>query len=327
MSVFVNALAIFGGGILLYAVYEVFAFLMLHFALPASPLRFYKRAGPDPAYALITGASAGIGFGIARELVNQGLGVILLGHLSDELVQAKKTLEKATPGAVVRTIVLNAQTATPAEMENAVRSIEDLQVSILINNVGGNPIQVPPLRELVTYSCADVDAVIDMNSRFMARLTALMIPVLTRKRGNSAERSLIINLSSAGHAGLPWLTLYAATKAFNLALSRSVSRELISSESTQHIDCLAVIPGDVLSQGNSKGVAKGSPTADEYGRCLVRTADNAIKRKMRDMSPYWLHDIQIRILPWLDENTRTVEMVKMVRMKKMTWDEHFVKTR
>jgi 17beta-estradiol 17-dehydrogenase / very-long-chain 3-oxoacyl-CoA reductase len=68
----------------LYAVKCLYSFLTLHLLTSKYPLKNYKRAGSEPTYALITGASAGIGLGIGKALVNQGFGVILLGHLPDE---------------------------------------------------------------------------------------------------------------------------------------------------------------------------------------------------------------------------------------------------
>jgi len=46
----------------------------------------------------------------------------------------------------------------------------------------------------------EVDAHVDLNARFMARLTTLLLPVLTRQ-----DRSLILNLSSPARMGMPWL--------------------------------------------------------------------------------------------------------------------------
>ncbi|KND89420.1 Very-long-chain 3-oxoacyl-CoA reductase [Tolypocladium ophioglossoides CBS 100239] len=326
-SPWVRALAVVGGATLLYAVYVALDFFALHFIKPLRPLNSYKRKGPDPTYALITGASAGIGLGIAQELVKQGFGVILLGHLAYELAQARQALQKATPRASVRILVMDVRTATPTDMAVAVKSFDELHVSILVNNVGGCPIELPPMREMATYSCADVDAVINMNARFMARLTTLMLPILSRRPANPGERSLIINSSSAAHCGVPWLTMYGATKAFNLAFSRGLARELEASFASSHVDCLAIAPGDVLSQGNSRGVARGAPTWDDYGRCVVQTVDGAVQRKMRDVSPYWVHDIENRILPWLDEGTRTTEISKAIAKKKNAWDAYLSKAR
>lgn len=326
MDTLITTLAFIGGITTAYVVYAIYDFISFHFIKPSRPLQSYLHSG-SPSYALITGASAGIGLGIAQELVKHGFGVVLLGHLEEELGEAKKGIERDTPGADVRIVVMDARTATSEEMTQLVTSLEKLNMTILINNVGGNAISLPPLRELATHSPSDVDVVIDMNARFMSRLTTLMLPLLTRPPKHPNNRSLILNFSSAGWVGLPWLTLYGATKAFNLSFSHGLARELASSPATSHVDCLAVIPGEVISQGNRKGVPESAPTWDVYGRYVVSSVDGAVRRGNRDVIPYWQHDLETRILPWLDEGTRTKEIAKVAGWKKKEWDAYYAKDR
>ncbi|ROW11866.1 hypothetical protein VPNG_04961 [Cytospora leucostoma] len=329
-------------------------FLLFHFTTPTQPLEAYRRGdgGPKPTYALITGASAGIGYGIARSLVKHGFGVILLGHKEDELAQAAASLRALVPEdhtrrhhrragqedalRLVRTIVMDAQAATPQEMEDALRTTvtdEDLRVSVLVNNVGSNPIALPAWRGLRTYAPADVDAVIDLNARFMARLTAVMLPVLMRRgagvdehgraSGGTHRRSLILNVSSGGHIGLPWLVVYGATKGFNLSFSRGLARELETDPETRHIDSLCVVPWDVKSQGNTLGVTKGAPDSEAYGKYIVERVDGAVNRGWREMSPYWLHHLQWLLLGWLPERYWKDAMVDKLKIKRDAFNDVF----
>lgn len=340
----VHILACIGTVVCLFVAERAVDFLFFHFSTPAKPLESYRRRGPDPAYALITGASAGIGYGIGQALVRNGFGVILLGHKEAELAEAAARLVAQVPpeystgagvdaGAFVKTIVMDAQTATPQELEDALRATvvdAGLRVSILVNNVGSCPVALPAWREHATYSPEDIDAVIDLNTRFMARLTALMVPVLAHNgAGADAQgasfgthrRSLIINLSSAGNVGLPWMVMYGATKAFNLAFSRGLARELEMSPETKHIDCLCIVPGDVRSQGNCLGSSKGSPDSDTYGAYIVNRVDGAVRRGWRDVSPYWLHHLQLALVDFIPESHRTKGVVDLMRQKKTAWDE------
>lgn len=338
----VHVLACIGTVVCLAVAERVVDFVLFHFTNPAKPLESYRRRGPAPAYALITGASAGIGYGIAQELVKNGFGVILLGHKGDELAESAAKLTALVPakytaeadaGAFVKTITMDAQTATPQEMEDALRAsvIEPgLRVSVLVNNVGSCPIAPPSWRELATYSPADIDSVIDLNTRFMARLTALMVPVLAHNGSGADERgvsfgthrrSLVINLSSAGNVGLPWMVMYGATKAFNLAFSRGLAREFEEKPETRHIDCVCVVPGDVKSQGNCIGTSKGSPDSDSYGAYIVNRVDGAVRRGWRDFTPYWLHHLQLSLMDIIPEKHRTKGASDMMNMKKKAWDE------
>lgn len=228
----------------------------------------------------------------------------------------------------VRVLVLDARIATAAEMEAAVASLTHLDVSLLVNNVGGNPVQDPAIRALRTYSCADVDAVINQNARFMTRLTALMLPVLARRREGAKEgeeRSLVLSLASGGMYGLPWLQLYGATKAFNWALTVGLAREFEAERGLRHVDALVVVPNEVRSQGNSRGVPKNAPLWDEFGRNIVLKAEKALKLGWREMRPDWKHDVQLALLTRIPEKARTQGLTASARAKKNAWNEYWLK--
>lgn len=343
-----HVLAFIGTIVTLTIAGRVLDFLSFHFSTPAQPLSAYKRRGPKPTYALITGASGGIGYGIARSLVQNGFGVILLGHKEAELAEAATQLRALVPeghrggnqdGRVdaeaeefVKTIVMDAQTATPAEMEAKLLAAvvePELRVSVLVNNVGSSPIALPPFRELRTYSPGDIDGVIDLNARFMARLTTLMLPVLVHRgsgvneRGMSFgthRRSLIVNVSSAGYIGTPWLIMYGATKAFNLGFSRGLSMELEANPETRHVDCVCVIPGDVRSQGNCMGVSKGAPDSDTFGRYVVERVDGAVYRGWREMRPYWRHHLEGMLVNLVPERLVTQGITDLLVAKRDAWN-------
>lgn len=236
--------------------------------------------------------------------------------ISSRLSEAKILLQKLAPNAQVRIIVMDARTATPSEIASAVQSLSDLQVSILVNSVGGMPIKLPPFRMFATYSCDDIDATINQNNRFMARLTTLVLPLLTKKEGGG--RSLILNLSSAAYVGMPYLVMYGATKGFINSFSTGLARELCSPTTPEmnHIDVLAIIPGEVHSQGNAHGVSASEPTSDVFAECIVRKAENAVKRNKRALRPWMMHDSQDWLLSLFPEGIRTREIGKALEYKK-----------
>jgi 17beta-estradiol 17-dehydrogenase / very-long-chain 3-oxoacyl-CoA reductase len=328
MNLTLLALAGIGAIAVLRFVYFLSQFLAFHLLIPSEPLKKYKRANTT-AYALITGSSAGIGLGIAQELVRQGFGVILLGHLPDELAAAASTLRQIAPAAQIRTLVLNARTATPSELESALQPLTStLRITILVNNVGGNPIKhggtgaaaTPAFRTHATYSASDVDAVIDMNARFMARLTALLLPHLSQTPTRTNERSLVLTLSSGAHVGIPWLVMYGATKAFNRAFGFGLARELAADPATAHVDSLVVVPGEVRTQGNCRDLPAGSPSWDEFGRHIVRKVDGAVARGWREMHPFWWHGVEDVLVRVISEGMRTKGVTEQLARKKAAWD-------
>jgi 17beta-estradiol 17-dehydrogenase / very-long-chain 3-oxoacyl-CoA reductase len=324
-SLWIHMLTSVGAFTFLFTAYFIIRFLTFHLTKPSHSLQSYTRAGPEPAYALITGSSAGIGLGVAQAVVKEGFAVILLGHLPDELAEAKITLQRLRPDVVVRILVMDARTASPEDMDSAVQSIANLEVSILVNNVGGYPVKQPIYRALATYSSEDVDAFINMNARFMAHLTALMLPILSRKP-RPKDRSLILNISSGGMVGVPWAVMYGATKAFNWGFSCGLARELEASPEMNHIDCLAIIPGEVRTQLNPD-VPDSEPSWDHFGQCVVDKVDSALSRGQRDMCPFMMHDMKIRIGAILPEGLKTAAFTDIMRKKRNTFSTSYEKSR
>ena len=334
MDFIIKALAAVGAITLIHFAQTAYQFFTFHLIAPTNPLSSYKRTpinndsddAKDPqnqtTWALVTGSSAGIGLGTAQELVRQGFGVILHGHLPDELAQAKDTLlalsSPSPAGPQVKVLVLDARTATPEEMQSAVESISHLQVSILVNNVGGNPVHEPNFLEIKDLTCEDVDAVINQNARFMSRLTTLMLPLL-RKKTSPGDKSLIINLASPGMYGMPWMVMYGATKGFNWSFSVGLRRELKANPGTEHIDCVCVIPGEVLSQGNCAGVPKAAPRWDQFGREMVWKVDGAVKRGWWEMKPHMRHGAQLGLLGMLPWDVADREITEASRKKRDAW--------
>lgn len=315
---------------------------LFHLIIPSAPLKKYKRLDTKATYALITGGNGGIGYGVALSLVKHGFGVILLGRNAIKLDQAAKSLREALVipagaaladrDAFVRTMVLDPRTASGEEIRDTIRqeiTHHGLNVSILVNNVGSAPIANPPFRNLSTYSSTDINSTIDLNARFMAHLTAQMLPVLAQAHlqgtsGSELEskgRSLILNLSSGAKIGLPYQVMYASTKAFNYAFSVGLSRELKADPEMDHIDVLAVVAGDVKSQGNIAGLTKGSPDSESYGEYIVEKTDGAIRRGWKEMCPYWLHHLNFIALSVTPETLVDKGILDIMSKKKVVMNE------
>ncbi|KAJ2988211.1 hypothetical protein NUW58_g4098 [Xylaria curta] len=335
--------AFFGILPFLYILYSAVDFVLFHFTPPSKPLKKYRRPGPQPTYALITGGNGGIGYGIALALVQRGFGVILLGRNAAKLDAAADQLRDALILAptnevdtgmevsvarreqYVITVVLDPQRATPAEIRQCVQeAIVDrgLRISILVNNVGSVPISYPPYRELVTYSDDEIDHTINLNARFMAHLTARMLPVLCAEHESlspsikEGKRSLILDLSSGATIGIPYQTVYSSTKGFNSVFSISLSRELQASQRSSHIDVLSIKAGDVRSQGNAIGLLKGSPDSETYGRCIVERVDGAIKRGLKEITPFWLHHINFTLTTIMPRRLVDKNVLDIISTKK-----------
>ncbi|NNN01431.1 MAG: SDR family oxidoreductase [Acidimicrobiaceae bacterium] len=176
-------------------------------------------------FAVVTGASRGIGAAIAHSLSENGTHVALISRD----VRALKSVAASLPGpsTVVRGDLAQVNSAELIVKE--IRKVTDT-VDILVNNAAA------ATRTATTDLTADIlDEMLSVNVRNLLLLTARLIPFMLTSRGAS-----IINVSSiSGLLGTPKRAAYAATKGAVDALTRSLAQEY----GLQGIRVNAIAPG------------------------------------------------------------------------------------
>jgi len=190
---------------------------------------FKEKYGP---WALITGASAGIGAEFARQLSEEGLNLILVARRKDRLDELAAEL-KARNHVEVKT--LSVDLAQPDFMSSIRPAVQSLEVGLLVNNAGfgmtGPFLQSNLEREL---------EMLDVNCRAPLILThELGKEMVKRKRGG-----IIIVSSTSSFLATPYMTHYAATKAFDLSLGEGLWYEF-----KEHgVDVMALCPGGTSTE-------------------------------------------------------------------------------
>jgi uncharacterized protein len=181
--------------------------------------------------ALVTGASAGIGAEIARELARRGHGVILVARRKDRLDELASELRKEHG---IRAETLGCDLSKPASRDRLPGRVESLglDVEILINNAGfatgGAFAESDPARELEQVRVL-VEAVVALTSAFL--------PGMVKRR-----RGAILNVAStAGMQPLPYSVGYSAAKAYVLTFSEALHQEVRG----QGVTVTALAPGPV----------------------------------------------------------------------------------
>ena len=167
-------------------------------------------------YALITGASKGIGKAIAEELARRGHHVLLIARSEDQLSRIAGELA-TTYG------VKTAYYSTDLTSNTAAVSIfrwcqqNNYQVNVLVNNAGyglSGPFE--------KYSIEENLNMMQLNMATLVEMCQLFLPVLRNQ-----PKAYIMNIAStAAYQAVPGLSLYAATKAFVLSFSRGLRQEL-----------------------------------------------------------------------------------------------------
>ncbi|MCJ1295847.1 hypothetical protein MMC34_007411 [Xylographa carneopallida] len=280
----------------------------LHTYVRSSSILAYRH-GPA-SWALITGGSDGLGLGFAQTLCAMGFHAILLGHQPGELTAAQTALQRETPAAQVRILVVDAIADDATALDRALATVEDLHITVLLNNVGGLPPMASSYKPLAAYSAADVDGTIALNARFMARLTRRLLPALSRN-----GPALIVNLSSGGRIGLPYQVMYAATKAFVAAFSAGLAREVRMLGLP--VEVLAITPGNVRTGSHKPPLGWGTPDA----RTFAAAALGCVGCGRLVVSGYWRHEVQVFVLEALPEWVRQSVLARAMMLKKRTLDK------
>lgn len=162
-------LATIGGIWAASKLYSFADFTRTHFLRRSSLDRYKDNA--SASWALVTGASDGIGKGFAEELCHRGFNVILHGRNEKKLNDVRSDLLQRWPDRDVKILVLNAS-GTLDNLEEKIQELKDLNLKILINNVAAG--QRPFLQPLAEDDAARVGMFIDVDVRFLTEITRLL---------------------------------------------------------------------------------------------------------------------------------------------------------
>ena len=179
------------------------------------------------SWALITGATDGIGLSLAHELAAAGFHLILHGRNATKLEKVSSSLRSQHAGLETHSFIADASSPNPsfAKLQDLL-STGNPRLTVLVNNVGGNTNVSPdPFIYLHERTAESIASSIDLNIGFTTKLTALLLPRLMRN-----EPSLIVNIGSTAALGVPCLNIYAGAKAYLLAFTKSLYADLVEQE-------------------------------------------------------------------------------------------------
>lgn len=214
-------------------------FIFLAYAIPHFIVAwFYKTKNLKKAYnaewALVTGASSGIGKSIARKLAGQGLSVVLVA-LGDDLLDAThKELSEQYPRVTFRKVGVNL--GKPGYMDAIAKQTRDIDIQVVFCNAGyvltGFFVDVPADQQMCNLECNAVSAV---------QVTHLL---LGRMRAKKLRGCFVYTSSAAAMIPNPFSVLYASTKSFLSAFGASLAAEV----RPHGIDVLVFHPSPVATR-------------------------------------------------------------------------------
>jgi short-subunit dehydrogenase len=235
------------------------------------------------AYALITGASQGIGRAIAISLAQQGYSLLLVSRSANELHLLAQQIEEQYH-VEAKYLAADLSVANAAEgITNWCHTITQ-SLTILVNNAGyglwGN---------FENLDLASQQNMLQLNISVVIELTHHLLPLLKQQK-----QAYILNVSStAAYQAVPTLALYAASKAFILSYSRALRYEL--KDTTVAVSCLC--PGPTATGfADRAGMSALAELADKFNMQATEVAAIGLKglfAKKAEIIPGFLNKVSV----------------------------------
>jgi short-subunit dehydrogenase len=187
-------------------------------------------------WALVTGASAGIGVALARELAAGGTNLVLTARRKERLEKLAHELSSAHKVRVEIFAADLVQTGAPQQIF-AHTLAKEITIDLLINNAGFGAygafatVETQRLLDMVQVNCGAV-----------VHLTRLYLPQMLKQR----QGDVLIVASTASFQAVPFISTYAATKAFDLLFAEGLAEEV----KPFGVRVCALCPGSTESEFN-----------------------------------------------------------------------------
>ncbi|KAI0424151.1 putative oxidoreductase,short chain dehydrogenase [Xylaria sp. FL1042] len=302
----------------LFTISSVFVklFNRIHVYLRPSRLDRYHHLSlhGEPPWALVTGASDGIGRAFTYELAANGFNVVLHGRNHTKLSQVMSHLSEQYPQRAFKILIADASTVPCAPCLSAHRSndegvalldfaaiqkeLDHINLTLLVNNAGGGPWN-PVCLPVWESPEPKITANISLNALFPLHLTRALLPNLMRN-----SPSLVVNISTMVDQGFPLIASYSASKQFLMAITSALRLEL-QMEGIDDVEVLGVKVGRVTGARNcTEPVSLFVPNAETMAKAALARAGNG----NRIVVGYWGHALQqfggdlLGLLPtWLSD--------------------------
>jgi uncharacterized protein len=195
-------------------------------------------------WAVVTGASAGIGVEIAKQLAADGANQVLTARRVDRLADLAQELIKRHG---IKVEVFPADLTQPQAPDDIFRFTRDrhLPIEVLINNAGFGAAGEFPKIDLQRQM-----EMIQVNVAAVVHLTRLFVPAMIERHSGY----VMIVSSTAAFQAVPYLSVYGATKGFDLLFAEGISEELRGTG----VRVSALCPGQTESEFNQVAGSAGA---------------------------------------------------------------------
>jgi uncharacterized protein len=215
-------------------------------------------------WALVTGASAGIGDALASQLAAEGTNLVLTARREARLQALAKKLSNAH---AIRAEVIVADLAQPAapQLIYDFTKQKQIEIELLINNAGFG--QYGELPTVETQRLLDM---VQVNCVAMVHLTRLFLAEMVKRR----RGDVLILASTASFQAVPYVSTYAATKAFDLLFAEGLAEEM----KPHGIRVCALCPGSTESEFHAVAGQEQFNKTRETAEKVARTGLQALAK-------------------------------------------------
>lgn len=257
------------------------------------PVREMRSMGE---WAVITGATDGIGRAYAFKMASLKMNVVLLSRTKDKLEDVAREIQNKYPNIKTQIAICDYSDFNENARNTLWNKIQNLDIGVLINNVGISYEYPKYFHELTTN---EVARLMEMNVGSTTWMTHMILPgMMERKRGS------IVNIASAaGCHTMPLLSQYSAAKGYIVMFSRGLNAECRSSGVSISCQTPFYIATKLAKLRSSFMV----PTPEAYVEKGVRWIgyDNSV------VSPFWIHAIQGWMIEHLPASIVENQILKM----------------
>ncbi|KAH8157173.1 hypothetical protein CIB48_g11084 [Xylaria polymorpha] len=258
------------------------------FVLSGTNLRKYGGKG---TWAVVTGASDGLGKEFATQLAAKGFNLLLVSRTQSKLEALQKELQAKYPGLETDSLAMDFSAVdNEGDYDRLAKRVDSLDVGILINNVGqSHSIPVP----FTLTDNTEMENIININCRGTLKVTRIVAPGMQSRR-----RGLILTMGSfGGWMPTPLLATYSGSKAFLQFWSAAVAAEL----KPDNVDVQLVL-SYLVTTAMSK-VRRPSlfiPSPKPFVRAaLGKVGVGSWHNTAYTYTPHWSH----ALMAWFVENT------------------------
>jgi uncharacterized protein len=231
-------------------------------------------------WAVVTGASAGIGEAIALELAEAGVNLVLTARRRERLDLLAERLR--TRNAVQAQVIV-ADLTLPQAPQQIFDATEGagLQVDVLVNNAGFGE-----YGEFLRSNLEMQVSMVQVNCAAVVHLTRLFLPAMVERR----RGWVMIVASTASYQPVPYLATYGATKAFDRMLAEALAEEM----KRHGVHVSALCPGPTESEFTQvAGARTGDRRKPQSATEVARRGLEALAEGKHWLIPYLAGKVQV----------------------------------